>query len=480
MPHESNEPQEQPALTSDSSEFTQLFGKAAFPEKQDSALPFAPATPLAPAATHNSDSGFTAIFAPTQADLAAGSVPPRKPNLAEAPTQIFAALPSAEERGRVASAADETSLFSAAPAPHRVVEEKQAPSPSTPPPTSRTASEFTSVFQPMALPTAMPAPAPAVLDPAPGEFTQFFSAVSMRSNKEEQAGTAARPASSPLPVVPAARAQAAAPAPAAAAQSGEFTQLFQQQPASPPFATPQTPHLKQQMVNEQAHPGAFTQMFSQLPVADASPLPATTSPTPAQASGSSQPIFGTAAPRGTFTDIFSASAVPPAYERTAAAVPETFLGEPSPSFPAAPAAKSAAFPPAFSPPAAAVRPASGEFTQLMQSLERPASPASMPPQAPPVDAAFFAPAAGSAGESEYTRVLRSGGAGSSAGVPLATPTAGSAAKPGLALAPEPTAADLKDKPDPKKPKLLVIVLVAVNMLVLIALLVIGLVLLHRR
>lgn len=476
MSREENKPEDQPASMSDASGFTQLFGKAPL-ETQQTRQPFAPDAQSPRNAPIGSDQSLTAAFAPTKGTVEK-STPPlpfaTAPSPSEAATQLFTAVPPLERSTPSVSATEETRIFSAVPAPESVTVPK--PSNAAPPPPSRMASEFTSVFQPIAPPPAMPAPpVAAAIESAPGEFTQFFSAVSVRAN----AGVPARSAPLSAPQVPAQAASSVTES-----QAGDFTQLFQQQLGARPLNAGVVPTQPMPTgMQEQSHPGSFTQMFS----GSSTAAPVSAPQAPLQAPGAPQPVFGEAAPRGSFTDVFAANPISQAApERAKAEKAPFFPGEPSPLFTPPPAAKAAHMPSSFgalvpAEPTSMQTPAAGEFTRLMQSLERPASAPSAAAQPLPVDAAFFASSPASAGESEYTRVLRGGAAGSPAGAPMAAPAAGSAAAPGLALAPAPAAEGPQTQAAEKqKQRPLVILLVVMNVLLLIGLLVIGLIVLHRR
>ncbi len=117
----------------------------------------------------------------------------------------------------------------------------------------------------------------------------------------------------------------------------------------------------------------------------------------------------------------------------------------------------------------------GDFTRLMRSLEHPpASAPNVPPVAPPP----FRPEP-LQGASEFTRVLHGGAVRDrESAKPAGVAAAGSPKAPGLAIAPAPAAEAPKEPAN--KPNRLVIVLLFVNAILLLVLIVIGILLLHRR
>lgn len=532
MPENPSHPQDGAMDRSGASEFTQMFGNAQRPgTAPPTAGPFADPVSTAPPV---SDAGFTAIFGTPQPAPAAAASPVPAPDASEAPTQVFAALPHPPRPGSGVSASDETRMFStaavtqtapgaesvfaprpvaaslpfAAPVPVATPVPAAAPTLPTPP---QAASEFTSVFQPIAPPPMVAVPAAAsVTAPASGEFTQIFSAVSARASggAEPLSSAPPRPQTAPpiaplsLQTVPATpqRAptpQAVVPPAPPEPQAGEFTMLFGRQAppqaaagAVAPIAPPAPPKTE-----APPQPGSFTQMFSR-PPEGAPAFP----PTPAPSQPAAQPlnaadpfasdaIFGAPAPRGSFTDLFAAVPAPqPAAGTASARGNDPFAAQPGPASPLDWSAKPTPAAPVFHAPApvapqAPAAAAAGDFTRLMQSLERPSAPAPVPASPLPVDAAFFAHTpASSAGESEYTRVMRGGAAAPAAGLPIATPAAGSSAAPGLALAPAAAALEksLTDKAGKDKPKTLVILLVVMNVVLLLALIVFAFIFLHRH
>ncbi len=520
MPRDPQEHGQQPPWEgSASGELTDIFASV-----RPSAAPPSQADLTASTAQPPAESGgFTALFSAMNSPATGASMVAETTFSSEAPTQIFTAQPHAPAQTSTPPAADQTALFTPT---NRVV---PAAPPAATPPIPPGSGDFTQMFRPIAPPLVAPAtpavPVPATANPvssapaASGEFTQFFSAISAR--EAAVAKPQAAPATPP-PVVPAfpssASAQTPPPAPnAMAAQPGAFTQLFQQvQPptadvphvptpaAPPPSASVLTTPVAPPPVVASApdtQPGAFTQMFSQLkPPTAPAPIssiasPPSMPPTPVFAQPTpplpAPPIFGAPAPRGSFTDVFAAQPTSPSASGSNAGFTDIFRPAPSAGdpFPApgassTPPAAYGSVPATFAVPPASPPVGAGDFTRLMQSLERPNQAASQIPAPLPMDAAFFNPApAGAAAESEYTRVLRGAGA-APAGFCAApqAPVAGSAAAPGLSLAPaaKEDAATGTDKPAKGKPRPLVLLLVVMNVLLLLALVVIGILVLRHK
>lgn len=506
MPRDSQEQgQQAPRKEQSSGELTDMFGSLQpVASGVPTGLPLAPVT----APPDVEGGGFTALFSTGKEVEEGGS------SAAEAPTQMFAAQPATPAVRTSEPLADQTVLFTP------VTREAPAVLPAPPP---SAAGEFTQIFRPIPPPAVKPAAAvPPSTSPAPsGEFTQFFSAVSARQAAGARETIVAKPA---VPTLPPASAPAPTPVPSAA-PAGAFTQMFSQlapptpdrmassasagsplQPFSPaaeaaeiaaaPAPLPQALEKK-----PDAPPGAFTQMFSQLtpPVTSPQPISSPVISPPVIPTGGQPapppvpaPMFGAPIPRGSFTEGFQTQSAASASAAPVGGFTELFRSPPSapPAAvpPAAPAPEAyPAMPASFGmpPQPAPAAAGAGDFTRLMQSLEHPkaAAPMSEPPAAPfSVDAAFFQGGhANSVGESEYTRVMRGGGAGQG-GSGLSVPSAGSAHSPGLLLAPAAKENDAasQEKLAKAKPKPLVLLLVVMNVLLLLALVVIGIVVLRHK
>lgn len=402
--------------------------------------------------------------------------------------------------------------------------------------------EFTQIFRPLTPPTASlafseaqpsvsraAAPASPVTNVSPsssstqpaGEFTQIFSAVSLREQSARKADvqhSALQARSAALPE----SARNVTPSSAHNAE-GSFTQLFPaaksepEQDRTPALrATPSSIDTPPVVPSHPAPEASFTQVFQQIQpppspsgslnsggriapsaLPPISPQPLASQPFAVPTEEKGWPAFGPPAKApGSFTDVFAAQSAPVApvlpvrpepsgsdfteLFRSPApqtAQPDPFMGlnHPAPSH-AAQTPNPWGMNVAQEQSAAAGQ---SEFTRLMHSLQPGAT--ATPPMHPaafgdPFQAAT--PNALAGGESEYTRVLR-GSARRDSSPPIAplamAPAAGS---PGVALASAPVGE--KRTSAPAKSKMLVIVLVVVNALLLVALIVIGIIFLHRK
>lgn len=434
-------------------------------------MPQAAKTPPMPAPpVHSSE--FTQVFTPLAPP--AKPVPPPQSVSASSPagggefTQFFSAISAREEAAKpiagvpapTASARVSAPMVPALPALQRTVPVPFASgtAPAQPhqgivPPTPNS-DDFTQLFREgahvsppeVALPQTMAeAPAsPASPIRAEPSFTQVFQQIQPPSSAVQQPVRPVVGVTPPAPVAPPNHGQGAfreeggwAAFGAPTQGSGSFTDVFAAQPSSAAAAS------RASVATPATHAGGdgFTALFQ----------------TPVQsASGAASPF-----------DSLGGSPAPPPQNAASLPMPGSWPIPPAPS------------------QAEPLAGGGGDFTKLMQSLGSPAQGQSLPATGSPFGAGgsfFAAPAANNpgGGESEYTRVLRGSSQRDSVAPPAPKASlASNGPAPGMALE-SPKQPDGEKKAEPKKSKTLVILLVVMNVLLVLALIVIGIVVLKRH
>lgn len=447
-----------------SSEFTQIFSAIAPPPSSapESVIPSAPPAP---------PSGeFTQFFSAISQRQAAAARPAATP---------FQAVPATAGSDRVAEAGTPASL--PAPPPAAPVRAEQV-LPLAPPASAEVG--FTQMFQ--------QSPAVSGRDLSQTRSAAESPAAEMTPSTAAWSAGASTQIFQPTPL-------ATQPAPVAppANDAGSFTQIFQQLPtppvghATPIAAVPSQPNVP---VSRSAPPvatnapapewpafgpppppsGSFTDIFT------AQPAQSTAAPPPRPAT----PGRTLAAQDGAFTELFQANPGSPQSRADASVLgSRESASSQGANWPVPSASGSdAGWPSASAPSSAPLAAGGGEFTRLMQSLT-PSAGAGTPP--PVSNDPFFTPAPGPAAsnsghESEFTRVLRGSSQRDQAGPPPpALSPAASAPAPGMAMQQQ-TKAEAAEKPVLGKSKTMIILLVAMNALLLVALIVIAFLVLRRK